>query len=144
MAHCQQKHAEAILSYKGVLMKSLSLEGLKGSFDEAEATRRFEEWMKREEAKIEARNQALKKRKKELDKRLSAEKRKSMRQELLLAKSRPILQPKRKLKNSRKKLLPMHLKQKKQSAVLRTKVQKMPIQNLKRKPRNRKYSLCQG
>jgi len=38
----------AILSYKGVLIKKHLLEGVKkGAFDEAEATKRFEEWMKK-------------------------------------------------------------------------------------------------
>jgi small subunit ribosomal protein S16 len=45
----------AILSYKGVLIKKHLLEGVKkGAFDDAEATRRFEEWMKQNDAKIEA------------------------------------------------------------------------------------------
>ena len=66
----------AILSYKGVLMKKHLLEGIKkGAFDEAEATRRFEEWMKQKEAKIETKKSGLEKKKEEeLDKRLSAEK----------------------------------------------------------------------
>jgi small subunit ribosomal protein S16 len=52
----------AILSYKGVMMKKHLLEGVKkGAFDEAEATRRFEEWLKQNEAKIEAKKQGLEK-----------------------------------------------------------------------------------
>lgn len=52
----------AILSYKGVLIKKHLLEGVKkGAFDEAEATRRFEEWMKQNEAKIDAKRTGLEK-----------------------------------------------------------------------------------
>ena len=67
----------AILSYKGVLMKKHLLEGVKkGAFDEAEATRRFEEWIKQNEAKIEAKKSTLEKSQDdELGKRLSVEKR---------------------------------------------------------------------
>ncbi len=67
----------AILSYKGVLIKKHLLEGVKkGAFDEDEATRRFEEWMKQNEAKIEAKKTGLEKSKDEdLVKRLAVEKR---------------------------------------------------------------------
>ncbi|MGC1391549.1 MAG: 30S ribosomal protein S16 [Bacteroidales bacterium] len=67
----------AILSYKGVLMKKHLLEGVKkGAFDEAEATKRFEEWIKMNEAKIEAKKSNLEKSQDdELGKRLSVEKR---------------------------------------------------------------------
>jgi small subunit ribosomal protein S16 len=52
----------AILSYKGVLIKKHLLDGVKkGAFDEAEATRRFEEWMKQNEAKIESKKSGLEK-----------------------------------------------------------------------------------
>lgn len=45
----------AILSYKGVLYKKHLLEGVKkGAFDEAEAEKRFQTWMKEKEAKIQA------------------------------------------------------------------------------------------
>ena len=45
----------AILSYKGVLLKKHLLEGVKkGAFDEAEAEKRFTEWISQNEAKIEA------------------------------------------------------------------------------------------
>ncbi len=66
----------AILSYKGVLIKKHLLEGVKkGAFDEAEATKRFEEWMKQNEAKIETKKSGLEKSKDdELDKMLTAEK----------------------------------------------------------------------
>jgi small subunit ribosomal protein S16 len=66
----------AILSYKGVLMKKHLLEGVKkGAFDEAEATRRFEEWLKQNEAKIEAKKSNLEKSKDdELGQRLAIEK----------------------------------------------------------------------
>jgi small subunit ribosomal protein S16 len=78
----------AILSYKGVLMKKHLLEGIKkGAFDEAEATRRFEEWMKQKEAKIEAKKSGLEKKKEEeLDKRLSAEKKINEARAAMLAK----------------------------------------------------------
>ena len=67
----------AILSYKGVLMKKHLLEGVtKGAFDEAEATKRFEEWIKQNEAKIEAKKSNLEKSQDdELGKRLTVEKR---------------------------------------------------------------------
>lgn len=66
----------AILSYKGVLIKKHLLEGVKkGAFDEAEANRRFDEWMKQNEAKIESKKSGLEKSKDdELGKRLAAEK----------------------------------------------------------------------
>ena len=66
----------AILSYKGVLIRKHLLEGVrKGAFDEAEATRRFEEWMKQNEAKIEAKKSGLEKSKEdELVSKLAAEK----------------------------------------------------------------------
>ena len=52
----------AILSYKGVLMKKHLMEGVrKGAFDEAEANRRFDEWMKQNESKIEAKKSGLEK-----------------------------------------------------------------------------------
>ena len=52
----------AILSYKGVLMKKHLLEGVrKGAFDEAEANRKFDEWAKQNEAKIEAKKSGLEK-----------------------------------------------------------------------------------
>ena len=67
----------AILSYKGVLMKKHLLDGVKkGAFDEAEALRRFEEWTKQNEAKIEAKKSSLEKSQDdELGKRLKEEKR---------------------------------------------------------------------
>lgn len=67
----------AILSYKGVLMKKHLLDGVKkGAFDEAEALRRFEEWAKQNEAKIEAKKSGLEKSQDdELGKRLKEEKR---------------------------------------------------------------------
>jgi small subunit ribosomal protein S16 len=66
----------AILSYKGILMKKHLLEGVKkGAFDEAEATKRFEAWMKQNEAKIEAKKSGLEKSQDdELSKRLAEEK----------------------------------------------------------------------
>jgi small subunit ribosomal protein S16 len=66
----------AILSYKGVLIKKHLLEGVKkGAFDDAEATRRFEEWIKQNESKIESKKSGLEKsRDDEVEKKLSAEK----------------------------------------------------------------------
>jgi small subunit ribosomal protein S16 len=66
----------AILSYKGVLIKKHLLEGVvKGAFDEAEATKRFEEWMKQNEAKIESKKSGLEKSQDdELGKQLASEK----------------------------------------------------------------------
>jgi small subunit ribosomal protein S16 len=52
----------AILSYKGVLLKKHLLEGVKkGAFDEAEAERRFNEWMKQNEEKIDSKKSKLEK-----------------------------------------------------------------------------------
>jgi len=67
----------AILSYKGVLIKKHLLEGVKkGAFDEAEATKRFEEWIKQNEEKIESKKSGLEKSQdEELGKRLTEEKR---------------------------------------------------------------------
>jgi small subunit ribosomal protein S16 len=67
----------AILSYKGVMIKKHLLEGVKkGAFDDAEATKRFEEWMKQNEAKIDAKKSGLEKSQDdELGKRLKEEKR---------------------------------------------------------------------
>jgi small subunit ribosomal protein S16 len=52
----------AILSYKGVMLKKHLLEGVKkGAFDEAEAEKRFTEWMKQNEEKIESKKSKLEK-----------------------------------------------------------------------------------
>jgi small subunit ribosomal protein S16 len=52
----------AILSYKGVLLRKHLLEGVKkGAFDEAEAERRFNEWMKQQEEKIDSKKSKLEK-----------------------------------------------------------------------------------
>ncbi|HLN20388.1 MAG TPA: 30S ribosomal protein S16 [Bacteroidales bacterium] len=66
----------AILSYKGVLMKKHLLDGVKkGAFDEAEANKRFEEWSKQNEAKIEAKKSNLEKSQEDaVSKRLAEEK----------------------------------------------------------------------
>ena len=66
----------AILSYKGVLIKKHLLEGVKkGAFDEAEASKRFETWMKQNEEKIEAKKSGLEKSQDdEVGKRLTEEK----------------------------------------------------------------------
>jgi len=66
----------AILSYKGVLLKKHLLEGVKkGAFDEAEANKRFEEWMKENDSRIESKRSGLEKSKEDdLVKRIAAEK----------------------------------------------------------------------
>jgi small subunit ribosomal protein S16 len=66
----------AILSYKGVMLKKHLLEGVKkGAFDEAEAEKRFQEWIAQNEAKIEAKKSGLEKSKDdELGARLALEK----------------------------------------------------------------------
>ncbi|MGD0583417.1 MAG: 30S ribosomal protein S16 [Bacteroidales bacterium] len=52
----------AILSYKGVLMRKHLLEGVKkGAFDEAEAEKRFNDWAKQQEEKIESKKSRLEK-----------------------------------------------------------------------------------
>ena len=52
----------AILSYKGVLLKKHLLEGVKkGAFDEIEAERRFNEWIKQNEGKIDSKKSNLEK-----------------------------------------------------------------------------------
>ena len=78
----------AILSYKGVLIKKHLLEGVKkGAFDEAEATKRFEEWIKQNEAKIEAKKSGLEKAQDdELVNRLEVEKRVNAAREAKFAK----------------------------------------------------------
>ena len=66
----------AILKYKGVMIKKHLLEGVKkGAFDEAEADRRFNEWLKGKEEKIELKKSGLEKIGEELrKKKLDAEK----------------------------------------------------------------------
>lgn len=52
----------AILKYKGVMMKKHLIEGVKkGAFDEAEADRRFNEWLKGKDEKIEMKKSGLEK-----------------------------------------------------------------------------------
>jgi small subunit ribosomal protein S16 len=67
---------KAILKYKGVMMKKHLLDGVKkGAFDEAEADRRFNEWLKGKEEKIELKKSGLEKLGEETrKKRLEAEK----------------------------------------------------------------------
>jgi len=66
----------AILSTKGVLLKKHLNEGVKkGAFDEAEADRRFNEWLKKKEDQVEALKSGLEKKGEETRKqRLEAEK----------------------------------------------------------------------
>ncbi|KPK87641.1 MAG: hypothetical protein AMS27_01920 [Bacteroides sp. SM23_62_1] len=50
----------AILSYKGILMKRHLLGGVKkGAFSEEEAEKRFQEWLKQKEAKIDAKRERI-------------------------------------------------------------------------------------
>lgn len=50
----------AILSYKGILMKRHLLGGVKkGAFNEEEANKRFNEWMKQKESKIESKRERI-------------------------------------------------------------------------------------
>ncbi len=50
----------AILSYKGVMMKKHLLDGVKkGAFDEAEAEKKFEAWMREKETKIQMKKEGL-------------------------------------------------------------------------------------
>jgi small subunit ribosomal protein S16 len=50
----------AILSYKGILMRRHLMGGVKkGAFTEEEANRRFDEWMKQKEGKIEAKRERI-------------------------------------------------------------------------------------
>jgi small subunit ribosomal protein S16 len=88
----------AILSYKGVLIKKHLLEGVKkGAFDDAEATRRFEEWMKQNEAKIEEKKSGLEKSQDdELSKRINAEKKINEARAARLAKKQAALEAKEK------------------------------------------------
>jgi small subunit ribosomal protein S16 len=67
----------AILSYKGVLIKKHLLEGVKkGAFDEAEAEKRFNEWMKQNEEKIDSKKLKLEKAQdSDKESRIEAEKR---------------------------------------------------------------------
>jgi small subunit ribosomal protein S16 len=67
----------AILSYKGVLIRKHLLEGVKkGAFDEAEANRRFDEWVRQNDAKIDAKKSGLEKSREEaIGKQLAEEKR---------------------------------------------------------------------
>ena len=66
----------AILRYKGVMLKKHLLEGVrKGAFDEVEADRRFNEWIKGKESQIELKKSGLEKKSEELrKKKLEAEK----------------------------------------------------------------------
>jgi small subunit ribosomal protein S16 len=66
----------SILSSKGVLLKRHLLEGVKkGAFDEAEAEKRFDEWKKQHDSRLETKKTGLEKSlEDELAKRLDAEK----------------------------------------------------------------------
>jgi small subunit ribosomal protein S16 len=66
----------AILSYRGVLLKKHLLEGVKkGAFDDAEANKRFETWMKQKEDQIETKKSRIEKSQDDdLSKRIAEEK----------------------------------------------------------------------
>jgi len=91
----------AILSYKGILMKKHLLDGVKkGAFDEAEATHRFEEWMKQNEAKVEAKKSGLEKSKDdELSQKLADEKKVNETRAAKLAKKQAALAAKEEAAN---------------------------------------------
>jgi small subunit ribosomal protein S16 len=56
----------AILSYKGILMKRHLMGGVKkGAFTEEEADRRFDDWMKQKEGKIDAKRERISREKEE-------------------------------------------------------------------------------
>jgi len=80
----------AILSYKGVMLKKHLLEGVrKGAFDEAEAEKRFQIWLKEKENKIEAKITGIEKsREDNKNKRLEAEKKINEERAEVLAKKR--------------------------------------------------------
>lgn len=66
--------ARAILSYKGVLLMDHLLRGVKkGAFNEEEANRRFEEWKKQKEAKIQAKKEKLSQKEQERQKAILEE-----------------------------------------------------------------------
>ncbi|MGM0666755.1 MAG: 30S ribosomal protein S16, partial [Bacteroidota bacterium] len=83
----------AILSYKGVMMKKHLLEGVrKGAFDEAEAERRFQIWLKEKEQKIEAKKSGIEKElEEEKKKRIEAEKKVNEERAKALAEKRAAL-----------------------------------------------------
>ena len=59
----------AILSYKGVLMKKHLLEGAKkGAFSEEDAEKKFQDWMKQKESKIQSKIDSLARKKTETQK----------------------------------------------------------------------------
>jgi len=80
----------AILSYKGVMLKKHLLEGVrKGAFDEAEAERRFQIWLKEKENKIETKITGIEKsREDDKKKRLEVEKKINEERAEALAKKR--------------------------------------------------------
>ena len=91
----------AILSTNGVLIKKHLLEGVKkGAFDDAEATRRFEAWMKQNDEKLEAKRAGLEKSKDdEIVKKLAAEKKVNEARSAALAKKQAELAAKEAAEN---------------------------------------------
>ncbi len=91
----------SILSSKGVLLKKHLLEGVKkGAFDENEANRRFEDWIRKNEEKAEAKKSGLEKSQEdELSRRIVAEKKVSEARAAKLAKKQAQLAEKEKSEN---------------------------------------------
>jgi len=91
----------AILSYRGVLLKKHLLEGVKkGAFDETEANRRFEEWIKQNESKIEAKKSGIERsRDEEIARKLESEKRINEERASILAKKQAELAAKAEAEN---------------------------------------------
>ena len=84
--------ANAILKYKGVMMKKHLLEGVrKGAFDEAEAEKRFESWLAEKEQRITGKKEKLTQaQQEEREKALEAERAKNKaREDALAAASAP-------------------------------------------------------
>jgi small subunit ribosomal protein S16 len=86
----------AILSYKGILMKKHLLEGVKkGAFNEEEAEKRFQAWMKEKETKVEKKVAGLEKSQEdEKNMRLEAERKISEARAAELAKRRSDMEAK--------------------------------------------------
>jgi small subunit ribosomal protein S16 len=93
----------AILSYKGVMMKKHLLEGVKkGAFDETEALKRFDAWLKVHENKIEDKKSGLEKNQDdEIGKRLAAEKKVNEARAARLAKKQADLSEKAEEENAK-------------------------------------------
>jgi small subunit ribosomal protein S16 len=83
----------AILSYKGVMMKKYLQEGVrKGMFDQAEADKRFEQWLVEKDAKVSGKktNLLTAKQKATADRLAAEAKVKTAREEAILKKNSPV------------------------------------------------------